>query len=484
MSSPQPHEPPLPAAPLGRTGIEGAFESMREERGPIELAVEGELPAWLRGRFLRVGPGVLDLAGEALPHWFMGLAYLSGFDLRPDGVVFTSRLLRSRSLARALAREAHPPTLVERLLERARTLVKGRTPYDNCGVHIAQFGEDTVAMTESTHRLRIDPRSLETLGPYAYRDEMRPSVTTAHPVYDARRNRHYNLVHAFGRHSAYNLVALDGTSRTRHRVCRLPVEEPAYIHSLGATRDHIVFAEFPLRIQPLVLRFSNKSFFDALALRPEHGTRIRLVHKDSGVVERDVRFDPSFCFHHVSAREEDGLFEIDMVSFDDAQILYDLQLANVRTSPPDGTGRLRRYTIGRGRPTVRDLSDVGLELPRTDPRGDSSSAAPQREYQRFAFGVGHQAGGAPFFNQLVKIDRETGDAATWRAAGCVPSEPVFVPPPAGSNEPGVCLSLVFDTGQDRSFLLVLDGDAFQERARVPAPVRIPFPFHGDFFPAA
>src|SRR5205823_3388773 len=73
----------------------------------------------------------------------------------------------------------------------------------------------------------------------------------------------------------------------------------------------------------------------------------------------------------------------------------------------------------------------------------------------------------------------------WRidpAARRVTREPVFVPRPDGEDEDdGVALSIVLDAERGRSFLLVLDGATFTERARAGVLHHIPFGFHGQFF---
>ena len=43
------------------------------------------------------------------------------------------------------------------------------------------------------------------------------------------------------------------------------------------------------------------------------------------------------------------------------------------------------------------------------------------------------------------------------------------------------LSVVLDPSAGRSFLLVLDAETFEERARAEAPHHIPLGFHGSFF---
>lgn len=69
----------------------------------------------------------------------------------------------------------------------------------------------------------------------------------------------------------------------------------------------------------------------------------------------------------------------------------------------------------------------------------------------------------------------------WREEDCYPGEPVFVPAPdATTEDDGVLLSVVLDSRERRSWLLVLDAAGFTELARATVPHAIPFGFHGQF----
>jgi carotenoid cleavage dioxygenase-like enzyme len=88
-----------------------------------------------------------------------------------------------------------------------------------------------------------------------------------------------------------------------------------------------------------------------------------------------------------------------------------------------------------------------------------------------------------FYNSLVKIDTQSGKNSYWRQDGCFPGEPCFVPRPGSKNdEDGILLSIVLDTLQGNSFLLVLDAASLQEIARATVPEPVVFGFHAEFFP--
>jgi carotenoid cleavage dioxygenase-like enzyme len=83
----------------------------------------------------------------------------------------------------------------------------------------------------------------------------------------------------------------------------------------------------------------------------------------------------------------------------------------------------------------------------------------------------------------VKVDAEKGAATEW-FDGVYVEEPIFVPAPDATGEDeGVVLATALDPGAERSFLLVLDAESFEERARAWLPHYLPFGFHGRFYRA-
>ncbi|KLU83744.1 hypothetical protein MAPG_02795 [Magnaporthiopsis poae ATCC 64411] len=61
---------------------------LREERGPVEMKVSGEIPAWAAGSLFRTGPGESEIRGTPtgtlkISHWFDGLGHAHRFDIIP-----------------------------------------------------------------------------------------------------------------------------------------------------------------------------------------------------------------------------------------------------------------------------------------------------------------------------------------------------------------------------------------------------------------
>jgi len=65
----------------------------------------------------------------------------------------------------------------------------------------------------------------------------------------------------------------------------------------------------------------------------------------------------------------------------------------------------------------------------------------------------------------------------------VTDEMFFVPRPgAEAEDDGVLVTVVFDGELKKSYLLLLDGQTFEEINRSYLPKFVPFSFHGNWFP--
>ena len=124
------------------------------------------------------------------------------------------------------------------------------------------------------------------------------------------------------------------------------------------------------------------------------------------------------------------------------------------------------------------VSQECIELPHIDYGGFRSSP----EY-RYVYGCGinsdHEEG---FYNQLVKINMQTGEGTNWFIADNYPGEPVFIPhPDRTSEDDGVLLSVVLNADQKHSYLLILDAKTMDEIARAELPHSVLFGYHGSFY---
>lgn len=68
-----------------------------DEMENVALEVEGDIPEWLRGEYIRNGPGIIEEPNGSVKSWFDGLAKLHAFTIDPDQVSYTSKFLKSEA---------------------------------------------------------------------------------------------------------------------------------------------------------------------------------------------------------------------------------------------------------------------------------------------------------------------------------------------------------------------------------------------------
>ena len=455
------------------------FASQTEEVRVDAVAVRGQVPAWLRGGLVRVTPAQMDFEARTVRHWFDGMAMLNRFGFDDGRVSYASRFLDTKARRKALATggrsiEGFATDPCKSLFQRVQSVFSPDFT-DNANVNLTRLGDEYLAMTETPIPVVFDPETLATLG----RDEVPGKwgvLTTAHPHQDPVTGELLNFAAHLGRRNHYTIYAR--RSRTEDRVvATLPVKEPAYMHSFAVTERHIVLFENPLRVNPLKLLLSKKSFIHNFTWRPEEGVRIHVFDRATGVLTGTHQGPTSFVFHHINAFEDGGELLLDLCAYSGPEIIDMLELGRLRDGTAEVPGaRPQRYRVplAGGDVRVEELADTDLELPRIDYR--------RRNGRAYRHAYGSTPAGAGFLKGLAKVDVTDGTVRTWSDEGCWAGEPVFVPRPGGDREDdGVVLSVVLDAPAERSSLVILDAASFEEIARADAPHVVPFGFHGQFF---
>ena len=459
------------------------FTTLDQEKVLDELALSGELPAWLSGSLLRTGPAKFEVGGQPMRHWFDGLAMLHRFTIDDGKVSYGNRYLHSRSYraAQEQGRMVYGEFATDpcrSLFKRVQTLfAPGRALPDNANINIARLGERFISMTETPLPVQFDPHTLQTAGVRPY--DVPGQLTTAHPHGDRASRGMLNYAAKLGRVSSYRFFAVDPDASKPRVIGSLPVREPAYMHSFGLTERWLVLAQFPLVVNPLALALSGRPYIENYKWKPELGTRFTLVDRASGEATGGFQTDACFAFHHVNAYEDGGDVVVDLCAFPDAGVIEDLYLDRLREGKPVAAPQLTRFRLGVADRSVsrQRLADAELELPRIN--------YPRCNERPYRYVWGNSNGDSGWLQRIVKVDVGDGGALFWDEPGCYAGEPVFVARPGAEHEDdGVLLSVVLDAAAETSFLLALDAADLSELARARVPHHIPFSFHGQFARAA
>ncbi|XP_029029081.1 carotenoid-cleaving dioxygenase, mitochondrial isoform X2 [Betta splendens] len=533
-----------PTGPLMKNleSIAPLVQSAAETPEPISTQVQGIIPTWINGKFLRNGPGKFEFGNTHYNHWFDGMALLHQFRIEHGRVTYMSRFLRSDAYKKnsernrimisefgTLAMPDPCKSLFQRFLSRFEVM----DVTDNASVSFVKYKGDYYVSTETNFMHKVNPENLETLDKVDWSKFIAVNGATAHPHYEPDGTT-YNMGNSYGNKGAlYNIIKVPpekaeakDTLQGASILCSIvPAKKshPSYYHSFAMSENYVVFIEQPIKMDLLKIvtsKLRGRALGEGVYWDPTQETVLHLADKRTGEVSA-VKYHtaPLSTFHQINAFEEDGLLMVDMCCSDDGRAIGNYLIQNLRRS---GHALDEVYNAGcRAFPRrfvlplrVTDETPAGQNLntrsasgatcvkvgknkvfcQHEDLHGDDlhdygGLEFPQINYSkhntrsyRYFYGCGfrHLVG-----DSLLKMDLRDKTLKVWYQRGFYPSEPVFVASPdAVEEDDGVILSVVLTPSQDKgTFLLVLEAKTMEELGRANVPVNIPYGFHGAFNPS-
>jgi carotenoid cleavage dioxygenase-like enzyme len=434
--------------------LRGNYAPVRNETTAFALPVQGAVPRALAGRYVRNGPN--PKTGQSA-HWFLGDGMLHGVELRDGGATwYRNRWVRTRQFIEH-APEFRPDAGWDLTVGLANT-------------HVVAHAGRILALVETSFPTEVTP-DLETVGCFDFGGRLTTGMT-AHPKICPRTGE----LHFFGYSFAPPFLTYHRADAAGRLVQSevIDVPGPTMVHDFAITDRHVVFMDLPL-VFDLELAMGG-----GLPYRwsDEYGARLGLMPR--GGASADVRWfpvAPCYVFHPLNAHEDgsDGVV-VDVVRY------AELWRAGWAAPSPARLHRWRVDLSGGGRVSEQPLDDRPIEFPRCDER---RQGLPHRYgYAVYtARGLDDSVG-----TSLIKYDLRDGRSTVHDfGPGRVPSEPVFVPAsPDAAEDEGWVMAYVYDAGRDGSDLVLLDAADFGSRpvATVSLPQRVPFGFHGNWFPDA
>lgn len=471
-----------PAARTAAPGWHRQISDLPREHSHEPLAVEGRVPASLRGTLYRNGPGLFSSFGRRYDHLFDGDGAVSAVRFDGGSVTGAARVVESAALQeeRRAGRSLYGGygTIQPGLLNRLRGRFKNAA-----NTSVLAWNGRLLALWEAGLPTELSPEDLSTLGETDL-DGVVAGTFSAHPTPVASRDRLYNFGVRYGRHTLLDLYELAPAGSAR-KLATLPLPGPSMIHDFVATDRHLVFLVPPLRMRVVRAMLGLASFADSLAWKPELGTEVIIVPIDNPA--NPVRFttDPFYTWHYSNAFEDgDGRIVVDLVRYDDFAsnaALEEMVDGRADTGGLDGT--FHRLTIDPARSSLstEERFSRSCEFPRVAPGTEG------RGY-RYAY-LAARSPGSPggLQNAIVKLDVETGAARELvLPEGQYTSEPVFVPAAAsGAEDDGHVLAHIYDAASHRSCAVVLDARDLEHGplARAWFDHHLPPSFHGVWAPA-
>lgn len=462
------------------------YASLRTEYDYNIEEIEGELPAEFRGTIFRNGPGVLERGGRSVQHPFDGDGMICAFTFRGDGTVrFRNRHVRTEGF---LAEEKADKFLYRGVFGTqkpggwmANFLDTKPKNIANTGVY--HRGDTLMALWEGGQPHALDPQTLETRGLSNLGGILKPGENfSAHPRFDPETGRMVNFGVVPGLSSTISLFefndAFGVTARHDYKVPGF-----AFIHDFALTEEFGVFFQNPVTVNPLPYWFGMRGAAECLIFQPDQATKIHVIPRDGGTM-RTYETDAFFVFHHANAHREGDRLIVEAVAYDTfpslepGTMFQDVEIEKIAAS------QLFRFTIEleTGKVTRERVLERAVEFPGLNPRKVG------REYDALFLACADAPTGNAPLQGVLRHDLKTGATKTFSfaPAGYV-GEPLFVPfSNAKGDDEGWLFQMVFDSGQNRSFLAVFDARNIEVGpvAKLWLRHHVPYGLHGSFSPVA
>ncbi|KDR21650.1 beta,beta-carotene 15,15'-dioxygenase-like [Zootermopsis nevadensis] len=508
------------------------FRSTEEQVTPVEAVVTGQIPEWLKGCFLRLGPGKFDIGDFVMNHWFDGYAVLYKFDIQKGKVTFTKRFLQSDAYKKAVAvgrpvftefgTKSYPDPCKNIFSRMMSSLVPELT--DNGAINVFTMEDAVYVASETNFLRRVDVESLATMEKVDMTKLVGVNLASSHTYQDSR-GLYYSMGTSLLSGPKYHIIrtaaAPSGKAQDALSKAAILTTIPSswttnmcYYHSFGMSENYIVFIEQPLIISSMKLvtsQVKGKCLRDCMTWNPQELNKFYVIEKSTGKI-LPVKYKSKnafFLFHHINTYEENDQLVVDVVAFDSPDIIDKLFLKKVRNNEmdPKDPGCGNRFVLPLPKDKMEFPSGTNLVTLKTKAKaervGDVIELTPQilsdpgydlpvvsnnvfgKKYRYYYCSGMYDPG--PFSNSLIKVDVETGDAKTWKESEYMyPGEVQFVPCPGSSSEDdGILLAAVTDVRKgEPDFLLVLDAKNLTEVARAEVTVHIPNVIHGLFLPSS
>jgi carotenoid cleavage dioxygenase len=447
----------LPVPVGGNPFLTGIHTPMDEEFTLTDLAVTGQIPAGLSGRYLRIGPNPVA-ANPASYHWFIGDGMVHGIAIA-DGQAqwYRNRWIRSNEVAKARGTAPAPGP---------------RLDFDTVNTNVIAIGGRCFATVEAgSYPVELG----ETLDDQRFNpfDGTLEGAFTAHPHRDPNTGEHHAICYRGSDPENIHHVVIDAAGQVT-REAPIAVQHGPMIHDCAITRSFVIILDLPVT-------FSMKEMIAGHGLpyrwNPDHVARVGLMPRDGG--QEDIIWcpvAPCYAFHVANAYDTaDGQVVLDLC-------VYDTMFEGGAQGPDTRSRGLHRWTIDPATRAVetRIIDAAPQEFPRIDER---YVGQPYRHAWTLALPI-DDIDRLVGTTELYAHDLHTGERQVHDfGPGRHPGEFVFVPESDDSPQgAGWLIGFVIDIATQTTDLIILDARHFEAApvATVHLPHRVPPGFHGNW----
>src|SRR5690242_15253757 len=422
------------AVPDLAPGLERCFLFDAVEDAYAVTGVEGHIPAWLRGSYYVNGPARFTRGGLAYRHWLDGDGMVCALHFDGAGVKFANRFVGTRKLREEEAAGAPVYRTFGTAFagDRLRRKMMLEAPVN---VSVYPYAGTLLAFGEQTLPVELDPVTLETRGEYDFHERLNEvSPFAAHAKFDPATGHMINFGISYSANPSLQVYEFDeaGSLLSRRRV---PLACAHSVHDFSLSERYFVFFLSPLFLNMEKVMRDQMPVFDAMAWKPEAGSRILLVPREPNGTAISIETGSGYCLHMINSFEEDGRLAVDLIELDEPIYPQYQPVPDLFATAPGG--RPVRYWIDAAAQSVLERTAMRYDRTPDFPSMDNSRLG--RAYDEFwMLGISPSGQtGRKFFDQLVRASWREGEAVDLyqTARGeYLGGEPVFIANPNAERE--------------------------------------------------
>jgi len=457
-------------------GIETVFDLQLTERCYRIEDIEGRLPAFIEGSYFLNGPARFSQGGFKYRHWLDGDGMVCSLRFSGDEVWFANRFVRTTKFT-AEQTAGGPLFRTFGTAFEGDLLNHGMALESSANVSVYPFRGTLLAFGEQALPWELDPITLETIGQFSFGGSLSEiSPFSAHPKFDPLTGQMFNFgVFFSGKTPRLYFYSFDRAGKLRIRTSHeLPY--PGSIHDFSISQNYAVIYVSPLLLDIERITRGGRSVMESLTWKPERGSFMLVIHRDSGQRAAVIPLGGSYCLHMINTFEQDGMLLVDVLELD--RPIYDQYEPLPEVFTKVGWGRPTRYIVDLRKAHATERKEVEYQLAPDFPAVDPSLYS--RPYQEFwMLGVSHTGlQGRKFFDQLVHASWDGGPLDIFQAAPrrYLGGEPVFVRGLSAGEGAVICQE--FDADRMLSSFLVFD--AFNVSRGPVASLQLKEPLHLGF----
>ena len=443
-----------------------------EGYGPTSMTrLHGKLPEGFAGQLYRNGPAQFQYGDSYLSHWFDGDGMVHSIRFADDQATHSARFVEtSKRTAEQAAQRFVAPGFGS--IGDASYPVDGPDSANAANTSVIRVGDELLALWEAGSAFRLDPVTLETLGPKAWRDDLAGMPFLAHPKVQPDGTI-WNLA-VSGRRVGIYCILPTGDLKSFDLV---DMETPSYIHDFAMTERHII-----LLVQPWLYTRNIPPFTNSFSWEPERGLRALIIDKADISNQRWAELPPRFFFHTGDAWETaDGSICLDICTYQDASFAMEGEhgLFSGDYKPHQTASASLELAVIPMKGEAKFLkTGFGAEFPRIDPRYQGQDRnqvwtvdTTSRDY-------------APGAQKIRRFDWQRGEADSYDyGREHMVEEHIFVPRPGSEKEgDGWLLGTTLNMKEAATEVHIFDAMSLKSGplASYRAPYAWPLGFHGTW----